>query len=544
MFKKIIFLMLAMSRAGKTTKVSTLSAVPEQISSVCIKSDATTPVTTDWELSTSAEVVSLTKVELNPRAVYQDTYSRTIAKYNENLNGNSILTDFFGLEKIQEDSGITDPKEYVDARIKEFIENSDFDTIKKIMSNKTIGNYVKRITIVVPASEEFKCELKELGLDSMVLRDTRGIMDINPKDLEKMPNLSMYDLGLDGIDAVLLLCSTEEFPVQAGEWYKTIYDACFKAVPVFLESRTDALANSYKTYVDMVSNITPKEYLEMIREGKFKSFNEMMATYFESGFHLLKTYGAAKNYDGHWYFKYNVFKVEDCLYLNSVVPSLKAASRDGRITEETFNNDYYQFFKDVTVCNMSNMVKRVKEHVDLIEYINKSGTFNREFLVHLEEYFYDKHVYMYPDYKSIGRSDVCWDIMTTDDFLGPRNGITTQNHGKPKYLAAATSAATSYCNISNAICSFKLDDVIRYADGNEIAPDISSYLQEAFVNMYLNKKLKNAMDIYASSFRGYIIIDRNIVVDAIKSSKMDGLFNNDEDALTVVVEEIAKIIFR
>lgn len=542
MKKKLILLMLGMTRSGKTTKIAALSADPRLISEICIKSDATTPVTTDWELSLIAEYVSIKKIEINPKTVYGNIHSRSIEDYNKIVDDNPYLTEVLGLQKIESDSNISDPKPYVEKMLSEFVKQSSFETIKKIMADKRTSSYIRRLSILVPASENFCKILKSLNRESIILRDTRGIMDLKPEDVDKMPNLSMYDLGLDGVDAVLLMCSSSVFPVQAGEWYKKVYGECFKAVPVFLEARHDALFSTYKIYSEL-HHISIEEYLKKVNAGEITAFDEVKDTHFVHGLELLSMYGAAsKDYTGNWHFNYSVFNMDNCLYLTPTVASLSTVSNNTEIHSKIFDNDGYKFFQKVSLDNMSNILNLVSEHLDVLNLIYDKGVINNSLHSHMNNYFTINNVPMYPNYQLISRAKVCSDIINNTDYLGPRHGITTQNHGRPRYLAAATVAATSHIVMSSLIHSFNLTNKLKDTSGNEIAPNMSIDTENKLIHMYLNKKLRNSTDIYAY-FRNYTITDRNIVVDAIEHAHNNNIYTNSNDALTVTVDVIAKSIF-
>lgn len=541
MNKTIKLLMLGMTRAGKTTKIAALSKDPSLISKVCIKSSATTPVTTDWVMSTTEDEVSLKSIELNPKVVYGSPYSRTVSKYNLALADNPFLSDVLGLQEIESGSPITDPKDYVEAQVASFVQNASFSTIETLMNDKRTGNCIKRLSIAVPVSDAFRAALAARQMESVILRDTRGIMDLNPADVEKMPNLSMYDLGLDGIDAVLLLCSSNVFPVQAGEWYKKVYGECFKSVPIFLEARHDALYSTYVTYSDLFS-IDICDYLEQVYSGKIRAFDEMKDTHFVHGLDLLSTYQAAgKNYAGIWSFNYSVFNMDKCLFLTPTVASLSKHSTASQISNEVFDNDGYRFFQEVCIHNISEILKLVNEHMEVLNLI-QNGNIDKTLYESMHAFFATKAVAMYPNYQTIRRADVCSDIVQTTDFLGPRNGITTQEHGRPLYLAAATSAATSHVIIAQFISTFKLTEKLKDSNGNELAPDMSIDVQNKLIRMYLNKKLRDSTDIYAY-FRNYTITDRNIVVNTLQSSHHNNVYATGGDALTLIVDEIAKSIF-
>jgi hypothetical protein len=59
-------------------------------------------------------------------------------------------------------------------------------------------------------------------------------------------NKQISDLGVSGVDGVLLLCSSDRFSNSIGSWYKRVYNSCFRGVPIFIEARHDALFQFYK----------------------------------------------------------------------------------------------------------------------------------------------------------------------------------------------------------------------------------------------------------------------------------------------------------
>lgn len=239
---------------------------------------------------------------------------------------------------------------------------------------------------------------------------------------------------------------------------------------------------------------------------------------------------------------YNIFSLEECLFLTPLVASLSDVSSNEQIKDEMFDNDEYRFFQAVSVSNMSSILGLVKEHLDVLDAIYNNHIVDKLVYDYMKGFFDTKLVAMYPRYTTIDRREVCRDIETTTDFLGPRNGITTQDHGAPKYLAAATAATTSHVVLSVLVNKFTLPDKFEDGEGNEIAPHIAKYNKESLVRMYLNKKVRDSADIYAY-FRDYTITDRNIVVDAMMRARQKNKYAIGKDALTVVVGEIAKAIF-
>lgn len=292
-----------------------------------------------------------------------------------------------------------------------------------------------------------------------------------------------------------------------------------------------------------MNDISVADYMEQVYNGKLKAFSDTKDTHFVHGLDLLSIYGAAsKNYVGNWNFNYSIFDINRCLYLTPTVASLSTVSSNSQIGKKIFDNDGYKFFQQVSVNNISNILTLIKEHLDVLSLIYNSKYIDKALYKEMHKTLAGSIVTMYPSYQKISRSDVCFDIMNNTDFLGPRNGITTQEHGRPLYLAAATSAATSHIVMGRFINSFELDDKLKDINGNEIAPNMDIEVQNRLARMYLYKKLRDSTDIYAY-FRNYAITDRDIVVNALQFSYANKMYSPANDALTVVVDEISKSIF-
>ncbi|MBO5371525.1 MAG: hypothetical protein J6A75_02280 [Lachnospiraceae bacterium] len=537
---EIVLLLLGMTKAGKTTKVGALSRCPEKIAEVSGDVSARTNTTVDWALGLGDEI-KLLEVELNLDEILGKEEERDVAVYNENLQKKNFFKDYFGLEPKEDEFPKDELEDYVKKQVQDSIQNTLFEYLKKLMLDKKTAQYVKRIRIQLPACEELETFMSEAGIDTLVIRDTRGMLDTTADELKALPNMSVYDLGLDGVDGAILLCSSTDYPNNVEGWYKNVYSEALRSIPVFIETRHDSLFDFFQYSRSSIANISSVEmYLEEVIGGNLKFFPKLLETHFSGALRLLKGFDVVKKEsDNEWKFKYNVYSLKESLYVNSKIATLSV----GSVNAESVLYEDYQFYRLVNFINTKDMVTKVLEHKKLLDMIENTDMVNEQFRKFSSEEMELKSVEMHPKFNGIERIEVCDKIVNVRDYLGPRHGITTpaKNVSGPEYLAALTSAVTSHRWLNVLAMKFKVQEKLRDEAGEEIASQMNLNEQNNLVHMYISKKIFNSVDCYAR-YRDYIITDRDITMDGI----IDFQKNADTshlDALNAVTANIVNKVF-
>lgn len=529
--KELVLLMTALTKGGKTTIAMALCHLNYR-GKMASLSNCRTEVTVDWTYDSEAKDIKLKEILLNYQGVFGTEFKERIScdKFSEVLDSDEgkYLRDTFGLEK-QENLSNNELENYVLNEIESYVNNCDDQGLAKIIKNRLSNRYLRRIKVVVPPVDEFVKFFNEKKV-SLVLRDTRGLLDLDPEEATKVQFRTMQELGIDGIDAVLLLGTAAPF-ADTINWYKNAYKSAFESVPVFIMTRPDSVSTLYdiKYGIDD-ENVTVEnvhDFLQSAKKGNEKGFKEFPNTYLQC-YRLLEMFEIGKITGIEFQYNYKVYDNEDLRYVypNSTTLVQNAATPNYSAAD-------YRLYELVVLENLKDMLSKMIEHNRFIETIyNQIKT---DFAANLQN---DVSVPMYPDYRKYNRSAVCGNILN-GNILGPRDGIVTTEHGDVKYLGAITSGVSSRIWLRNNVYSYEYSGALTNSDGSNMVPNMPKDCRDNLVRMALFNIIEKNTD-YQAYFQGYYFINRYRVRDAILSVRNN---NAQGDALNNTSKEIAKFMF-
>ncbi|MBP3199891.1 MAG: hypothetical protein J6N21_23240 [Butyrivibrio sp.] len=532
--KEIILLMAALTKGGKTTIAIALTKRDYRRKMFSLVNNRT-QVTTDWTYVPDSTEIKLTDVQLNNKGVFgvENDDFFTCERFNGILESEdgAFLKEFFKFEK-QEDKLAGELKDYVDNQIKEYVENCDDEGLAKIIKDRRSSRFIRRIKVTLPPVQWFNEYLKEKEV-IFVLRDTRGLLDLDPEEAKSVQTRSMNELGLDGIDAVLLLGTTAQF-ADITSWYKKAYKEALESVPVFIMTRPDSVPMLYdfKYGVDN-ENVNPsnvKDFLEDVKKATEKGFRDLPNSY-KQCYRLLEMFDVGTIHDEEFEFNYKVYNNKDMRYISSYAKTLDLDSKGKE--EPDYDSVEYRLFELVLFENIRDILGKTIEHIGFTEAIMKQ--IKDDFADKIQKFGDD--INMCPDYDNYERYQVNENIMD-GAILGPQNGIVTVDHGKILYLGAATSGVSSRVWLRQMISSYEYEEKLCYPDGMEIAPEIPEENKKNLIRMALFNLIEKNTD-FDAHFRGYYFMNRYKVKNAILGIRKR---NYEGDALTSTSKEIASLV--
>lgn len=547
--KELVLLMTALTKGGKTT-IATALCHPNSRNKMVSLSNCRTQVTVDWTYDPEATDIKLTEILLNYQGVFgtgskERINCNSFSKVLDSTEG-KYLQDIFGLEK-QENLSCIELEQYVLNKIKNYVNNCNNQGLAEIIKNTLSNKVLRRIKVVVPPVNEFVNFFNEQKV-SLVLRDTRGLLDINAEEADKVKFRTMQELGIDGIDAVLLLGTSAPF-VDMVDWYKKAYKGAFESVPIFIMTRPDSLSLLYNLIYGIDDkNITVEnvhEFLQFAKKGTEKGYKDLPNTYLQYSklletefkafsntylqcYRLLEMFEVGKITGIEFQFNYKVYNNEDLCY---VYPNSTALVQNA--TTPDYSSADYRLYELVVFENLKDMISKMINHNHFIEAI--STQIKADFAAKLQS---NTKVHMYPEYRKYDENTVCNNIMN-GDILGPRQGIVTTEHGDIIYLGAITSAVSSRIWLRNAVSSYKYSGTLTNPDGSNMKLDIPNDCRDNLIRMALFHIIEKNTDCQAY-FQKYYFIDRDIVYEAILRVRNN---NPQGNALNNTSKEIANIIF-
>lgn len=539
--------MSSLTKGGKTT-IATSLCHPDHRKKMAVLSNCRTEVTVDWTYDYNVEEIKLKDILLNYKGIF-GTYIKenfTCEKFAEKLNSqeSKYLKEVL---KLKEQTGLSceELEDYVKNSIRNYIDNCTDKELHEIIANRQTNQFIRRIKVEVPPVEEFKSFLQEI---TFVLRDTRGMLDVNLEETSKMPQITMQDLGIDEIDAVLVLGTSALLP-NTVLWYKKAYKSAFESVPIFIMARSDALAVVYDwTYGIDDENVTPenvKEFLEAAKKGEEKGFTKFTNTFLPS-YQLLEMYDIGTFNGMDFQYRYQVYDNKELCYF---YPEFDLSKQNGTIQD--YNSADYKLYELMIYENLKDMINKMIQHNNFVDaiYGKVKDNFNKYLRVQYENNRQNNiKTDMCPNYLKYDRSEVCSNIID-GDILGPYDGIVTVKHGNIKYLGAVTSGVTARELLRQYVKKYtkpvsepdNIDEILKDQDGKDSFPGIKSENRRNLIRMALLNIIERSTDSKAY-FQGYYFIDRYKVRDAITKFREQPQKDIDY-ALDDVCFKIAEIIF-
>lgn len=532
--REIVLLMTALTKGGKTTIAMALCHESCRRKMVSL-ANCRTEVTVDWTYDSEAEDIALREILLNYKGVFgtdrkEDITCERFADVLDSEDG--AYLKIFGLEK-QDDLSSAQLETYVLGKITEYVNNCNDMRLAELIKNRKSNRFLRRIKVIVPPVEDFKAFFDEKKI-TLVLRDTRGLLDMDPDEAKKISFLSMQELGIDRINAVLLLGTTTAF-ANLVEWYKKAYREAFESVPVFVMTRPDSVATVYDfLYGIDDENVTPEkvgDFLAQVKKGTRKGFKDFSKS-FKQCYELLEMFEVGKvvnDYDFN--FNYKVYNNEELRYVYPVAETLHKSD----VAERDYMSPDYKLYEMMIFSNVKDMVDKIITHETFIEAINKRIV--GDFVASIQG---STDVGLCPWYRKYTRKDVCDSIMH-GDILGVRDGIVTVNHGKIKYLGAVTSAVSANAWLRHKAANYTYSEELLC--DMEWEKDMPKECRDNLVRMALFEIIERNKDDSAH-FQSYYFMNRYKVERAIRTIREVRVQDGENgDALSRVAVEIANLVF-
>lgn len=528
--KELIVLMIALTKGGKTTLAKAICHAACR-NKMDFLSNCRTEVTVDWTYDSDTTDITLKDILLNYQSVFGTDCKERISceKFSEILDSKEgkYLRDTFGFEQ-QANLSSEELEKYVLDKISNYIKSCDDKKLKDIIKNRLSNRFLRRIKISLPPADEFTNFFNEKNI-TFVLRDTRGFFDFDADEASKISYRTIQELGLDGINAVLLLGVTEP-PADNVAWYKNAYKSAFESVPVFIMTRLDSVFNLYEMkYGEGYENINAenvRDFLQIAKKGNEIGFKKFPNSHIQS-YKLLEMFDIGKIVGGEFQYNYKVYNNEDLQYVYPIFTTLDDENPD-------YSSEDYHLYELIVFENLKDMINKVVEHDSFIEII-----YNQIKTDFVDTIKTDNIVDMYPDYNKYNREAVCSSILN-GDILGPRDGIVTIQHGRINYLGTITGGVSSRIWIRNHIYSYTYSEILKNPDGSAMDLNMPKEYRDNLVRMTLFNIVEKNTD-YQAYFRGYYFMNRFLIRRAIlnlRDNKIPG------DALTNVSKEIADILFK
>lgn len=514
MKRRIVVALLSLSKYGKTSYITSLAQDPKEMIVLHAKDDSRTKLTVNYELIPYEEGmhVEVQDIIWNKGKIACGNDFKNIEKYNEQVRTN-IIYQKIGLKEIE----VVDYfyKELL-TQLEEIEKSISIGEVLDIINTEGVDLLITGITITVPANEILSQELRRENM-SLILRDTRGLLDILVKDENNGKKLStkpLAELGLDGLNAIIFLCSREYQDVIA-DIYSDMLNSVMTAVPIFLAYRDGDIKRVTLEKIEDVSRIIEEEReIEDNFESKFYP-----ALKFLSKIDITESVS-----ESEFTFKtFNYFdkdKVEyiypECIYLSKLM-------RNKEVDDNPLDDSSYITFKLFTTYIMTDIIEKLMEYYNNILKIFKGNAlaqilkenryvFQAEVQDDFKQYGVQYHTDFarpqvdYEDNTSIARK-MC---DATVDILGPRSGITTMNGRKMAYIATAISGVTLDRALKWWINrqSFQIEELTELG----LAKGKQSELIKKAMLYVLQKRFVD----YFASIQGYICMNRYVIRDNLE----------------------------
>lgn len=484
---ELVLLMVSMTKGGKTTIAQTLCHEGAKDTMMAISSDRTR-LTVDWAFykpenatDCSIKVEEILLNENSIRDIFPD-------KYPDCKEAPKDQTEFLKLFDCNEKERVK--WSAFDGIKKHYIENTlngenQETALREFLSNEHAQKYIRRIKIKLPMRNDMCARMEKLGR-TLTLRDTRGMLDIAMDGPAKIEGTCPADLGVDGVDAVLLLCTTMPF-ANLVQMYAGIYAPVFNAVPVFIMARHDAITSLYVQENQAYENIPITEENIISFINKFTvdtdshigwSVNKDIRSAWIAGKELVKSYAEYTCTPETKDITPATDDITDAYYIYPYTASLLSGELTGCIS---FDTELYEAF---ILHNISDILSKLKQYLDDITKISECSKLRNDLIEILSGWF--------NKYDEINCLRVDKMILASEDYiLGVRDGITTpataiDNSPRPTLY----TASRVYCSLFNALRN--------YPDETLVIDDVNSELCRKYGRRILLRRLCNAIDTNAT----------------------------------------------
>lgn len=355
--KEFVLLLESLTIGGKTTAAVALCASQYRANMSALVNKGST-FTVDWAYDADVKDIALQDILLNYQSVFGTERSERInaeqfAKILDSEAG-KYLKNIFGLEK-QDDLYGRGLEQYVLDAVAKYVQHCDKTKLAELFKSKICSQFISRIKVAIPPVTGL-CKFLDKRNTTLVLRDMHGNFDKDPADVDAIRTSTDQELGIDCIDAILLLSTTEPF-ANTVELYKNVYKHTFESVPVFIMNRLSTVSSLYDYVYGLdAENVTVEHvqsFLQAVKDGDKKGFREIPATFVQS-YKLLELLDVG--YVDGLGFNYNHkdYESTDLRYVYPYVNSLSLSH-----TEPDYTAADYHLYELIVLENIEGMIDKV-----------------------------------------------------------------------------------------------------------------------------------------------------------------------------------------
>ena len=513
MKKKLIIALMGLSKGGKTSFINSLSHNPKEMLAVHAKNEARTKVTVNYEyvpygIITEAAVKNIgwNKARVACGGDYKnlDAYNKAVAE--DEIYRAVGFQYIIGCENM------------FGELTKQIIQIEESITVKKmifLINMERIDEYITTITIQIPANEFLSKLLMKKDM-TLVLRDTRGLLDLmiedgknNTKNIYMKP---LAELGLDGINGIIFM-SEGTFQDSIAKIYSRMLRTVMNAVPIFLVYRDRTICEEFVDDVQCVLDVinNKKKNLDMFEDRFYEALNFLM------------NIGIVKDVSGEFEFAtFNYFNKLDVEYLFPECTYLSKIKRGRPTKENPLEDESFVNYTYYTTYIMCDIIDKLLRYYDDLFNVFRGNTLSNVLRKHRYEFQEDVNVYHteyarpqvdYENAVSISNK-MCDDNV---DILGPRNGITSMNGRKMRYVASGVSGVTieralrKWINKQTFYNEIDLESALDDdKKANVIKKALSYVLQKRFVDYYATIQGYNCMNRYIIQDNIVAIREKNV----------------------------------
>lgn len=554
--RKLIIAALGLTKAGKTSFITSLVRRLEKIISLFLGDMNRTKVTVDYHLVSSLisdeQDLMVEDIQFRISAIAKSSDFSSFEQFNDEVQKNPIYK-ILKLQIINEDEDFELKLREMLDRFQESITPKD---LAKILNTEGIDEYIKKITVLVEATEELAKVLDELELD-LYMRDTRGLMDLalqKQEDGTRITNIrSLSDLGLDGLSGVLFFCSRDGYTNNILQIYEDTLKNVFKSVPIFLIRRSEILplaCNIQRTPNNVEETI---EFTRKMQNGENEFFPNYELDNFQTTLKLLHDLNITylRQNQNQYAFRDLYFDQNRMEFLVPDSASLTSASTVKDAGFDVSSQDYslFQLFSMGCMSQVLEMINDLHNFMEklLSDGITKYIQSNKQYIINLitqdlinyDPIGIDTEI-VRPQLEAYSSKSLCCLLVDSNyEVLGPRGGITTLRNGVLRYAPTAVLAVSSKRAIDHLI--EKVSEVNNFKSTlNNISLDKQLILIKKALNFIL---YRNFVDIYAT-VQNYIIVPRESVKKAIYSTRELGVPTSIplETAISFVLDEFCNTL--
>lgn len=507
---------VGLTNSGKSTFISSLFneekfTNQQNIQELRNNDGGLTKVTTFYNL-VDCEKPVVSDVVFNTNNILRGIDVKDIEAINKKLCNDTYKGFKIDLVELDENNSFMKSLETNLQKIANVI-TSDFEVAVKYINKKNADELIKTIKIDVPASVKTLELMKKYGFKSIVLRDTRGFLDINSSDVQqKTPTL--YDSGLDGIQACIFMNGQDSVMPNLGrEIYGEFVKSLFEAVPSFIVERSAKLAGKLEDLIDDNVGLSSSIYNDLVKNKRITNLNFNEINKFLGSLGIVDEDGNSAN---------QLIDVHKREYLLPEVGSLKKNLK-------VIDDSDYEIFQFCIMEVFEKLLKTLSEFRELLNNIigifdvptqlksiheQFSETFYTKYFKEIvkEYYVYSSHPYQIVRPVTQGyEKESLLNGLIRGQLLGSRGGITTRTHNKYLYGSIGVYAATMW-NTLNIM-------IIRFDEEEDLLKRVKEFIKDSNENVLelcvlqiqqcLKYILQNTFTDIHAHFSGYPIVDRN-----------------------------------